>query len=129
MSLFTLTVEKSFSAALYIPNYPGPCGRMHGHHYGLKITVTSGTLNQHGMLIDYHHLDKLLDPLIAQLDHCTLNELPAFKTLAPTTENLAKWCFDSLQPLMAAQALSLEKIVLIEDQKVEISYAADQAQN
>ena len=124
--MFYLTTSYAFSSALWIRDYAGPCGQMHGHHYQLKVTVCASRLNQHGMVIDYHVLKQIFAPVIAPLDHCTLNELPAFKKISPTTEHLAQWCFKQLAPLVESYGLTVVKVVLCEDQHIEVCYAPDQ---
>ena len=40
--MFEVVKEVTFDAAHYIPNYDGPCGRMHGHRW--KVIVYSDIL-------------------------------------------------------------------------------------
>jgi len=43
------------------------CGRLHGHNY--EIEVKTGGLLTNGMVIDYEKLDRLVKPIIDELDH------------------------------------------------------------
>jgi len=79
--------EFTFDSAHWLPNVPEghKCGRMHGHTYRVKLTV-SGGINPHtGFVIDFGDLKAKAKPVIDALDHQTLNDfIPN-----PTCENLA----------------------------------------
>jgi 6-pyruvoyltetrahydropterin/6-carboxytetrahydropterin synthase len=44
---------------------------MHGHNYKVVVSLT-GTLDRQGMVIDFGEVDKVLKPIIDELDHYTL---------------------------------------------------------
>jgi 6-pyruvoyltetrahydropterin/6-carboxytetrahydropterin synthase len=48
--------------------HQGGCINLHGHSYKL-IVILQGELNENGMLIDYYELDKIVNPIIKELDH------------------------------------------------------------
>lgn len=86
----TICRRFTFEAAHYLPNVPAghKCGRMHGHSYTLEIEIR-GFADEHevgetGWLVDFGELDAACAPLIAMLDHRTLNELVP----NPTSERL-----------------------------------------
>ena len=63
----------------------------HGHNYALEVTV-EGSLNpETGRVLSPGALDRFVrEKVLDFLDHHDLNEdLPEFKALVPTTENLA----------------------------------------
>jgi 6-pyruvoyltetrahydropterin/6-carboxytetrahydropterin synthase len=45
MPKWTLTTEFTFNAAHWIRDYDGPCGRMHGHTYTVKISAIASQLH------------------------------------------------------------------------------------
>lgn len=73
----------------------------HGHNYILD-TFVSGPVNQDtGMVINLIDLDALLQNFVKLLDHKYFNfDLPYFKTLVPTTENIAEYCFKQINTLL-----------------------------
>ena len=89
--MYELVVERHFSAAHFLPNYPGPCSRLHGHNFIVRAYVRGERLEASGMLVDFGVLKKALLGILEELDHYALNELPAFATQSPTTENIARW--------------------------------------
>ena len=88
--MFELEVEEHFSAAHSLRGYRGKCEKLHGHNWLVRVTLSGDVLNDQGMLIDFHEARELLARAIADWDHSNLNELEEFKTLNPTTENIAR---------------------------------------
>ncbi|MBN1321733.1 MAG: 6-carboxytetrahydropterin synthase QueD [Thermoleophilia bacterium] len=94
----TVTVSTTFAAAHRLPDHEGKCQRLHGHTYGLEVTV-EGTPQQSGpaagMVMDFAELrERVAEVIVQPLDHQMLNELFDF---VPTTEALAAWAFSRLR--------------------------------
>ena len=51
-----------------LPEHFGLCKNIHGHSYKM-IVEFEGDLNDHGMVIDYYDVEKIVDPIIDKLDH------------------------------------------------------------
>ncbi|MBT3872776.1 MAG: 6-carboxytetrahydropterin synthase [Flavobacteriaceae bacterium] len=78
----------------------GKCNNpnFHGHNYELEVGVT-GTINQEtGFLIDIVELKNIIKEEVEDyLDHKNLNlDVPEFKNLNPTMENIAVLIWDKL---------------------------------
>jgi 6-pyruvoyltetrahydropterin/6-carboxytetrahydropterin synthase len=86
----TLTRQYTFEAAHFLPRVADghPCKRMHGHSYRLRVSLT-GEPDPDGMLLDYLEIDRRLAPVLAVLDHHTLNEVPGLEN--PTVEVITPW--------------------------------------
>lgn len=86
------TIKKSFSfeAAHWLPHVDmyHKCHRMHGHSFRVDVEV-SGPLGVSGMVLDFAHISDAMKPIILQLDHRILNDVPGLEN--PTSENLAAW--------------------------------------
>lgn len=100
MPKWKLTTEFTFDAAHYIRDYDGPCGRMHGHTYRVRIEATSSQLHTsehcpHSVMVaDFRTLRWAKQDLLkGGLDHSVLNEvLPAgYET---TAEMIAQYIYD-----------------------------------
>ena len=92
-----------FSAAHHLPNHEGKCKSTHGHEWTVTIgiqgfSITEVTSPERGMVMDYHTLSNLVDPLIEILDHKYLNHLTFHgqEFQNPTCENLVNWFGDKL---------------------------------
>jgi 6-pyruvoyltetrahydropterin/6-carboxytetrahydropterin synthase len=88
--------EFTFEAAHRLPNVPEghKCARLHGHSYRVEIRVGGEVGEQTGWVIDFADLSAAFKPLLAQLDHYYLNEVPGLEN--PTSEVLARWIWDRL---------------------------------
>lgn len=84
-----------FDAAHRLRDYGGKCERLHGHTWGLRVTVEA-PVGSGGLAFDFAVLDRIVrERVIAALDHEDLNEiLPQ-----PSSENLAIWVWDRLRDL------------------------------
>lgn len=100
MPKWKLTTEFTFNAAHSIRDYDGPCGRLHGHTYTVRLEVTSDRLHASeycphpAMVADFRTLKwAKRDVLKGGLDHCNLNEvLP--KGYESTSEMIAQYIYD-----------------------------------
>jgi 6-pyruvoyltetrahydropterin/6-carboxytetrahydropterin synthase len=63
----------------------------HGHNYTLEVTVRGEVDPQTGFVVDLKWLKDVMErEVVAVYDHRHLNlEVPEFRTMQPTTENLA----------------------------------------
>ena len=80
----------------------GKCNnpRFHGHNYDLIVSVTGEIDPETGYVMDMKQLKDLIKAEVEDtLDHKNLNvEVPEFKTLNPTAENIAVVIFNKLRP-------------------------------
>jgi 6-pyruvoyltetrahydropterin/6-carboxytetrahydropterin synthase len=92
--------EFTFEAAHLLPNVPEghKCARLHGHSYRVEIRVGGEVGDSTGWVVDFAELSAAFKPLHAELDHYYLNEVPGLEN--PTSENLAKWIWDRLEPAL-----------------------------
>lgn len=80
----------------------GKCNNpnFHGHNYELVVSVTGEIDPETGFVIDMKILKDLIRSEIEDaLDHKNLNiEVPEFKTLNPTAENIVIVIYNKLRP-------------------------------
>lgn len=81
-----------------LPNY-------HGHNYELEIKVVGEIDEATGYVMDLKQLSDLVNEhVLEHFDHKNLNvDVPEFKTLNPTAENIAVVIYNLLRPHIAAQ--------------------------
>lgn len=99
-----ITKKFRFEAAHFLPKMPEghKCRRLHGHSFEIEVNVAGEIDPDTGILIDFGEIKKRVKPYIEMLDHWCLNEVGEREGIAllknPTSENLAKWFFETLKP-------------------------------
>lgn len=95
----------------------------HGHNYKLDVAVSSEINPENGMSINLSIVDKYIEQVTELLDHKFLNtDLDYFKNNIPTTENIAIFIYQKLQPLFKSQNAELKKITLFENDDLWVEY-------
>lgn len=97
----TIAKEFTFDAAHSLPNSDGPCKRLHGHTYRVRI-VARGAIQpingaaEEGMVVDFTRIKEVFKRRIESIcDHQFLNEtVPVERT---TAELLAAWMLRELR--------------------------------
>jgi 6-pyruvoyltetrahydropterin/6-carboxytetrahydropterin synthase len=69
---------------------------MHGHSFRFDVIVEGNVEADKGYLIDYGDIKAVTHPVVQQLDHYVLNEIPGLAN--PTAETLSRWIYDRLKP-------------------------------
>lgn len=93
-----LVKDFRFEAAHRLPKVPAghKCARLHGHSFRVDVEVEGEVDPDSGWLIDYAEISEAFAPLRDRLDHHYLNEIEGLAN--PTSEVLAAWIWDRLQP-------------------------------
>lgn len=95
MPVATIGRTFRFESAHFLPKVPDGhrCRNLHGHNYRIEI-VLQGEVDGRGFVMDFGEVDAAVAPLIAQVDHKLLNEVPGLEN--PTAEIIARWFLDRL---------------------------------
>jgi 6-pyruvoyltetrahydropterin/6-carboxytetrahydropterin synthase len=129
-SEFFVSKQVEFDAGHRVPLHGSRCRSPHGHRYVVKAVCAGspapGRAADEGMVVDFADLKQWMVSVVSgPLDHCFMvfeGDLPMRRALeegaaldegategqwrvvclpaVPTAENLAKWCFDRLAPLV-----------------------------
>ena len=93
---FTLSKRFRFEAAHFLPSVPEghPCRRLHGHSYGVEVSIRGEADPNVGWFLDYDSLGQIVRTGLSPLDHNLLNAVPGLEN--PTSENLAAWIWNAL---------------------------------
>lgn len=96
---YTISKDYHLSASHVLNGLPDghQCGRLHGHNYHLRLTLTADALDPTGFVIDYGNLKPFGDWLDATLDHRHLNDIVDGN---PTAERLSEWLADKARRLL-----------------------------
>lgn len=114
-SFWQLTVRESFSSAHALRNYQGKCENMHGHNYLAELIVEGDTLTEDTELVaDFTVLKLILREELEKLDHCFLNDTPPFDKINPSSENIARYLWKSIEPRLKAYPVKLYSVSISE---------------
>lgn len=93
--MFRIAATYGFEAAHQLHKLPEghKCKRLHGHNYRVEVSI-AGPLDDRGFVVDYAEIDARVQPLIDQIDHQFLNDIPGLEN--PTSEVLALWLRDRI---------------------------------
>jgi 6-pyruvoyltetrahydropterin/6-carboxytetrahydropterin synthase len=126
MAVYELTIERDFSAAHMMRDYPGACARLHGHNYRVLLTVEGTELDESGMLVDFGDLKRIFDDILEELDHRNLNDIPPFDEINPSSENLARYLFERADEHVP-ETVSVASVQVYESATSSATYRADRA--
>lgn len=87
----------TFEAAHWLPRVSKihKCSRVHGHSYKVEFVFSGDVDERTGFVVDFFDLERMIKPLIEQLDHQTLNDVPGLDN--PTAENIAIWLYNRVE--------------------------------
>ncbi len=119
--MYTVKVRSDFSGAHNLKGYKGRCEELHGHNWRIEVEVDSEELDATGMVIDFKELKNILDEIIGGMDHKYLNEIGHFKEINPTSENIARYIFESISE--RKPDLGLGRVIVWETDSSSATYS------
>jgi 6-pyruvoyltetrahydropterin/6-carboxytetrahydropterin synthase len=120
--MFELTVETTFSAAHQLKGYKGKCEHLHGHNWKIEVHVVAERLNEIDIAMDFQDIKKITNEVIAPLDHSVLNEIFPFTEKNPSSENIAKWIYDSLIKKIDNENIRVSAVTVWESETSSATY-------
>lgn len=120
--MYDATVVLYFSAAHYLREYQGNCANLHGHNWKVSVTVKAEELDELGFVIDFRDLKKQTKEIISELDHTMINDHADFKSVNPSSENIAKWIFDKLKQSVNSSRCRLYSVEVGETKNSSVTY-------
>ncbi|MHA2609324.1 MAG: 6-carboxytetrahydropterin synthase [bacterium JZ-2024 1] len=112
MLLLTKRFEFCASHRYWNPNWDekknlevfGKTTSIHGHNYILEVTIQGEISPQTGMIVNVTRLKEWIQPILEEFDHRYLNEdIPEFREMIPTTENLARVLFQRIRGVLPVE--------------------------
>jgi 6-pyruvoyltetrahydropterin/6-carboxytetrahydropterin synthase len=120
--MFDLMIEAQFSAAHQLRGYKGKCEDLHGHNWRVQVTVSSDTLSDIGIVIDFHELKEISGEVISSLDHTFLNDVFPFTEINPSSENIARWVYESIKKRIKEKDCTLSSVTVWENETSSATY-------
>ncbi len=120
--MFDLTIEAQFSAAHQLRGYKGQCEALHGHNWRVQVTISSDKLDDIGMVMDFHELKAITGEVISTLDHSFLNDVFPFTEINPSSENIAKWIYESIKKKLIKKMCEISSVTVWENETSSATY-------
>lgn len=120
--MYELKVITHFSAAHQLREFEGACEDLHGHNWKMEIYVTSETLTEAGIVVDFRVLKKHVKSVMAALDHKFLNDLEAFQDENPSSENIARYVAEQLSLLIEEPGVKVSRVTAWESENACATY-------
>lgn len=123
---YEVLLDGEFSASHYLRGYQhGKDEPMHGHNWRVQIEVRTPSLDVRGISVDFVSVRERLKQELHQLDYKLINDLPFFKRVNPSSENMAKFIYDRLEDHIAKEGGTLSRVTVWETQYCAASYVKD----
>lgn len=113
-----ISCEFHYDAAHKLTKVPPghKCGFLHGHTYRLTVTI-DGPVRDDGFVIDFAEVKDAVEPILKQLDHRYLNDIPGFDN--PTVEVQLPWIWQRLN------IPNLSELTLVEGMSNQATYRGE----
>ena len=95
--MYQVSVEGHFDAAHYLRDYGGKCENLHGHRFKVVVSLNAKKLNKTGLAYDFTELKRHLNEVLSRFDHTSLNDVPPFDKINPSSENIATEIYKTLK--------------------------------
>ena len=97
-----IIIGKQFliDSAHYLPEHKR-CGLVHGHTW--KITISLEGVPVNNMVLDFHELSNVVNPILGRLDHKLINDVIDF----PTAENISSYIANEVKKQMPTNVLKV----------------------
>lgn len=93
----------------------GLCENIHGHNYRLEVTVRGAINPETGFFCNVMDLTAVVKRLVVDpCEHQYLNDLPLFKDVVTTMENIASRIWGAIEPELKARGMTLSEVLVAE---------------
>ena len=87
--------------------------------------ISAERLNEIDIGLDFHDLKRYTQEVAGSLDHTFLNEIFPFTEKNPSSENVAKWIYDSLKKKITGEFVHLTAVTVWESDTASATYYED----
>ncbi len=120
--MYELKITSQFAAAHQLRALEGGCEHLHGHNWKVEVAVVGSSLGDDGLLMDFRVIKNYTKEIIDELDHKFLNEIDAFKSAEPSSENIARYIFETLTNRLNVEGVRVSKVTAWESDSASASY-------
>ncbi|MDR3569836.1 MAG: 6-carboxytetrahydropterin synthase QueD [Syntrophobacteraceae bacterium] len=122
---FELKVISNFAAAHNLREFRGKCENLHGHNWKVEVVLRGKSLQNNGIVVDFGEVKAEVRAILEEMDHRYLNELPAFSTDNPSSENICRFLFEKLSKRLDTDARRLYSVTAWESEDACATYIVE----
>jgi 6-pyruvoyltetrahydropterin/6-carboxytetrahydropterin synthase len=100
--MFTISVQNSFAARHRLSRPDGTKEPSHGHYWTVTAAASAEKLNAAGLVMDFQLLRDLVEKVVGPLRDAELDRLEYFRSNNCSAENVAKYIYEAVVPLLPA---------------------------
>lgn len=123
--MYEVTIKKSFSAA-HTLKIGGKCEDLHGHNFVVEVTVSTRELDSEEIVIDFRLLKRWTNEILEEFDHKYLNDLPLFKNINPTSENIARIVYEKITEMIDKPGVTISHVRVWESESSRATFRGDE---
>jgi 6-pyruvoyltetrahydropterin/6-carboxytetrahydropterin synthase len=122
--MYQVSVEGHFDAAHYLRDYGGKCENLHGHRFKVVVSLKATKLNKIGLAYDFVELKRHLGEVLVRFDHTSLNDVPPFDEINPSSENIAVTVYEQLKGRFSG-GVTLSRVDVWESPESRVTYSPE----
>lgn len=119
--MFTISVETNLWTSHHLTLEDGTKEPLHSHNFSITADVSSEKLTDMGVVMDFHQLKLILDNILAEFENVTLDNIDCFRRTNSTSENLAKYVYEKLQPQLP-EPVKLQAVRVAEEHGCSVKF-------
>ena len=114
IDMFEISVETHFYAGHELRLPDGKLEPSHNHDWIVTANVSSESLNNMGIVMNFHKLREILENITAKFNSESLNNMDFFQKINPSAENVAKFIYEKLE-IELPENVKLEYVSVVEE--------------
>ncbi len=120
--MHTIAMRARFNASHSVRIGTGPRETPHGHDWLVEVELGAATLDRHGLVMDFHRVERLLGECLTDFQNALLNALPDFAESNPTAENVAHAVHRRLEARLPQGGCTLLRTTVWESEQCSATY-------
>lgn len=124
--MYELRVISDFAAAHQLREFQGGCEKLHGHNWKVEVVVRGSRVGPDGLVVDFRRIKEVTRNALHELDHQFLNEIEPFRTINPSSENIARHLHEVLSRELNQGDVRVYKVTAWESENASATYISDE---
>ena len=112
--MFTIRVETHFQASHRLTLPDGSKEPAHDHDWVVTADVSSGKLDNMGVVMSFQKLRAMLDETVGDFHNAALDVISYFRQNNPSAENVARYIYEKLR-VMLPEGVKLRNVRVMEE--------------